>query len=38
MEEAFSEVIVEKAQEQSKGKPATSKPRGQETVRYIYSK
>jgi hypothetical protein len=32
MEEAFSEVIVEKAQEQPKGKPATSKPRGQETV------
>ena len=32
MEEAFSEVIVKKAQEQSKGKPATSKPRGQETV------
>jgi hypothetical protein len=31
MEEAFSEVIVEKAQEQSKGKPATSKPRGKDT-------
>jgi hypothetical protein len=31
MEEAFSEVIVKKAQEQSKGKPATSKPRGKDT-------
>ena len=32
MEEAFSEVIVKKVEEQSEGKPATSKPRGQETV------
>ena len=32
MEEAFSEVIVKKAQQDSKGKPATPRPRGQDTV------